>query len=160
VEELGLGFVAGLASKLISTPLSVITVRLQTEREDVEEGGGETSKNSVDFPDDEMRKVGGVRDVIRRIYEENGLVGFWRGLLPFPYFINRMLSSINIGFSSMIPLALTPSLTLFLFQLFRGIFLPVKNRERPTPGQAFIGGAIAQSISESLANPAQYSPNS
>ena len=70
-EELGLGFVAGLASKLISTPLSVVTVRLQTEREDAEED--ETLYT------EEAQKVGGVKDVIGRIYEEDGLVGFWRG---------------------------------------------------------------------------------
>jgi adenine nucleotide transporter 17 len=70
-EELGLGFAAGLASKLISTPLSVVTVRLQTEREDAEE-------DEISY-DEEMQKVGGVKDVIGRIYEEDGLVGFWRG---------------------------------------------------------------------------------
>lgn len=36
-EELSLGFAAGLASRLISTPLSVVTIRLQTEREGAEE---------------------------------------------------------------------------------------------------------------------------
>ncbi|KIM82454.1 hypothetical protein PILCRDRAFT_820297 [Piloderma croceum F 1598] len=126
-EELGLGFAAGLASKLISTPLSVVTVRLQTEREDAEED--EISYNK------EMQKVGGVKDVIGRIYEEDGLVGFWR------------------GFSSTVPLALTPSLTLFFFQLFRDICLPRKNRERPTSGQAFIGGAIAQCIATTCLYP-------
>jgi adenine nucleotide transporter 17 len=70
-EELGLGFVAGLASKLISTPLSVVTVSLQTEREDAEED--ETLYT------EEAQQVGSVKDVIGRIYEEDGLVGFWRG---------------------------------------------------------------------------------
>jgi solute carrier family 25 (peroxisomal adenine nucleotide transporter), member 17 len=70
-EELGLGFAAGLASKLISTPLSVITVRLQTEREDAED-------DEILY-DEEVKKVGGINNVIGRIYKEDGLVGFWRG---------------------------------------------------------------------------------
>lgn len=57
------------------------------------------------------------------------------------------------GFTSNIPLAFTPSLTLFLFQLFRRIFLPTKNRDSPTPGQAFIGGALSQSIAVTFLYP-------
>lgn len=77
-EELSLGFVAGLASRLISTPLSVVTIRLQTEREDADE---EEVNEGVELPS----KESGVTSVMRHIYEEDGIVGFWRGKSPCPF---------------------------------------------------------------------------
>lgn len=63
---------AGLASRLISTPFSVVTIRLQTEREDADEEEG--SGRQVDG-----EKERGVTAAIGRIYDEEGLLGFWRG---------------------------------------------------------------------------------
>jgi len=100
--ELGLGFAAGLASKLISTPLSVVTVKLQTEREDAEEK--EVVGNRDEFSDGEMRKVGGVKDLIGQIYEEDGLVGFWRGSTPTAVFSSiRDIDSFLQGFCPQYP---------------------------------------------------------
>lgn len=62
-EELGVGFVAGILSRAISAPLSLITVQLQAARDD------ETGES--------------VTLICKRIYKESGLSGFWRGkLLP------------------------------------------------------------------------------
>lgn len=71
------------------------------------------------------------------------------------YFFKRRFNN-QTGFSSNIPLALTPSLTLFLFQFFRRVFLPAKNGNAPTPGQAFLGGAVSQTIGK----PCLYTQNS
>lgn len=66
IEELLLGFLAGVASRAVSTPLNIITLRLQAEREgEEEELGASTSL--------------GIMGTIRLIYKERGLVGFWRG---------------------------------------------------------------------------------
>lgn len=73
VEELVLGFIAGVASRAVSTPLNIVTLKLQTEREDVEESM-------------ESRSMGMI-DIIRSIYKKHGLVGFWRG--KFYHFCNE-----------------------------------------------------------------------
>ena len=68
LEELSLGFLAGVASRAISTPLSLITLRLQTERSN--DGGDDDSPE---------RPNSGVSAVVKKIYEEEGLAGFWKG---------------------------------------------------------------------------------
>lgn len=78
-EELGLGFVAGLASKAVSTPLSVVTVRLQTEREDAEDDEEAASDEKSSSNGVQKHKESGVGAVIKHIHEEEGPLGFWRG---------------------------------------------------------------------------------
>lgn len=65
-QELGLGFISGIISRLVTTPLSVITVRLQVENEKDEEGDEE--------------KGGGIIKTFHDIYEEHGIGGFWKGM--------------------------------------------------------------------------------
>lgn len=65
LEELVLGFIAGIASRIVSTPLNIVTLKLQTERDDVEETGEPSSMGMI--------------DVIKSIYKTQGLAGFWRG---------------------------------------------------------------------------------
>jgi adenine nucleotide transporter 17 len=73
VEELLLGFIAGVASRAVSTPLNIVTLRLQTERQD------------EDDSDDEGPTSVGMMGVIKDIYNEQGLAGFWRGMrVVFP----------------------------------------------------------------------------
>lgn len=72
-EELGAGFLAGVISRLASTPLSIITVRLQVEQEKAED-------------DDSTEEKPGIGSVVKRLYQEEGLFGFWKGatnLLPY-----------------------------------------------------------------------------
>jgi solute carrier family 25 (peroxisomal adenine nucleotide transporter), member 17 len=80
-EELGIGFIAGVASRAISTPLSVITVRLQTETEG-QDNSGEMDPEAGDEADATKRgEPRGVLNTIQRIYSEQGLTGFWGGEL-------------------------------------------------------------------------------
>lgn len=77
VIELVLGFVAGVASRAVSTPLSVITVCLQTGNEDKEEANNDPSQR--------RRKRDTPLQVLKRIYDIDGLAGFWKGIsLSFP----------------------------------------------------------------------------
>ncbi|EGO00795.1 hypothetical protein SERLA73DRAFT_133846, partial [Serpula lacrymans var. lacrymans S7.3] len=126
-QELAIGYIAGLASRAISTPLGTITVRLQTERDD----------EDALSPDD--GKAGntktGFRAACEHIYDENGLLGFWK------------------GFSTTFLLSLNPSITLFLFQLFRRVVLRGRDLSTPTPQQAFIGGALANSFAVAVLYP-------
>lgn len=63
VEEIGAGFLAGVASRAVSTPLGLITVRLQEERQGTDAPG----------------RVESIKHIIRSIYAKHGLRGFWRG---------------------------------------------------------------------------------
>ncbi|KAF7289256.1 hypothetical protein MIND_01387200 [Mycena indigotica] len=64
-EEILLGFVAGVASRAVSTPLNIITTRLQLETDSDEDEVSEASQD--------------VTTIVNRIYREQGLAGFWRG---------------------------------------------------------------------------------
>lgn len=66
IEELLLGFIAGVASRAVSTPLNIVTLRLQAEREgEEEEPSASTSL--------------GIMGTVKLIYKEQGLASFWRG---------------------------------------------------------------------------------
>ncbi|KAF9256741.1 mitochondrial carrier [Marasmius fiardii PR-910] len=130
LEELFLGFLAGVASRAISTPLSLITLRLQTER----------SNDADEEEESESRHESGVRSVVRKIYNEDGLAGFWK------------------GFQTTTLLCLNPSLTLSFFQVFRRALALSKRTPKsvvidPTPREAFVGGAISSSIAVSILYP-------
>ncbi|THV06629.1 mitochondrial carrier [Dendrothele bispora CBS 962.96] len=143
IQELFLGFLAGVSSRAISMPLSIITLRLQTER-----SSQRTEKDDSDSEDEEPdgQKDTGVVDIVRHIYQEQGLAGFWS------------------GFKTTLLLSLNPSITLAFFQVFRRIlFLTRRSRlERasgkasvldPTPGEAFIGGALSNSLAVAILYP-------
>lgn len=64
-QELLVGFVSGVASRLITIPLAVITVHLQSDPDGYRKDGS----------------FGGptISSVVQHIYEEQGLAGFWSG---------------------------------------------------------------------------------
>ncbi|KAL0570274.1 hypothetical protein V5O48_011685 [Marasmius crinis-equi] len=104
IEELFLGFLAGVASRTISTPLSIITLRLQTERSN-DNGSEDSEEDSND----------GIGSVVRKIYQEDGLAGFWKVFRRFLALSRRGAPNAVID---------------------------------PTPREAFIGGAISNSIAK------------
>lgn len=129
LEELALGFVAGVASRAISTPLNLVTVRLQAERDESESEKGH-----------ETRQDGGVVGTMNTIYREHGLAGFWR------------------GFSTTTALSLNPSITMTFFQVFRRVLALVQKKDGlaqadPSPGEAFVGGAVANAIATMILYP-------
>ncbi|KDR75555.1 hypothetical protein GALMADRAFT_68813 [Galerina marginata CBS 339.88] len=142
IEELILGFIAGVASRAISTPLNIVTLRLQTERE----------VSEVDT-ENKINKPMGMIDVVKAIYQEAGLSGFWRG-----FKISAVLS-------------LNPSITLACFQMYRRILAVAKSsrlglvqiaslslKSAPAnanlhPQEAFFGAAVSNSIAVSILYP-------
>lgn len=76
-EEIGIGFLAGVASRSIISPLNVITIRLQT--------AGENDSNGDDAdlygePSTEKHKEITFSSTVKQIYNEEGIAGFWKGL--------------------------------------------------------------------------------
>ncbi|KAJ3758072.1 mitochondrial carrier domain-containing protein [Lentinula raphanica] len=132
-QDLVLGFLSGVASRAVSMPLSMITLRLQTGRHEPEEdpSGNLNSNRNV------------ILRAFKSIYEEQGLRGFWR------------------GFNTTILLSLNPSITLAFFQLFRRVLALSRRTPSsagpvvldPTPSQAFFGGALSNSIAVTLLYP-------
>ncbi|KAF8835713.1 mitochondrial carrier [Paxillus ammoniavirescens] len=127
-EELAIGYFSGILSRAVTTPLSIITVRMQTEREvdldGVELHDSPRSTTSLSF-----------RAVCKQIHDEAGLRGFWK------------------GFTTTFLLSLNPAITLYLFQLFRRVVLKGRDRAAPPPSRAFIGGALANSVAVTLLYP-------
>jgi solute carrier family 25 (peroxisomal adenine nucleotide transporter), member 17 len=108
IQELLLGFISGIASRAVSTPLNIITLRLQTERQhyDSEEEEEKAIKSS---------SSSGIVLVGKQIYKENGLAGFWQGVRFFTFslswLIHRKLqqASKRLFYSVLIHLLLWPS---------------------------------------------------
>ncbi|TFK50816.1 mitochondrial carrier [Heliocybe sulcata] len=128
-EELAVGFLAGILSRALSTPLSVVTARLQTENDDAD------SRPPSPVNNPEVSRSSRIMSVVKSIYEESGLAGFWR------------------GFEAVVLLSLNPSLTFFLYQFYRRLFLRGTDRQTPKPAQAFLGAALSNSIAVALLYP-------
>ncbi|KAG6887407.1 hypothetical protein C0995_015594 [Termitomyces sp. Mi166 len=124
--------IAALYGGVWSDTGATILSRLQAE-ETTDEDSDE--KNEIESPRNK-----GIVGAAQRIYKEHGLIGFWR------------------GFQTTVILSLNPSITLAFFQLFRRLLSLFQRKSRfdnkrsmsgqadPTPGQAFFGAAISNSI--------------
>ncbi|KAF9478133.1 mitochondrial carrier [Pholiota conissans] len=144
-EELILGFIAGVASRAVATPLNIITLRMQTER---------THDDDDDYGDDEVEseepKYQGITEIVKLIYKEQGLAGFWR------------------GFQMSILLSLNPSITMAFVQMYRRTFHALESTSVMSSQlkhhskhynanlhawEAFFGGAISNSIAVTILYP-------
>lgn len=142
-SELGLGFLAGVASRAVSNPLNLVTMRLQTEKQDAAEAA------EKDDSADSEPEATDVLSVVKHLYTERGILGFWRGKFPpnlqyIDYYPNSHWNL--LGFETTILLSINPSITLALFQLI--LRLTRSKSIKPTPKEAFIGGAVSNSIGE------------
>ncbi|OSX61684.1 hypothetical protein POSPLADRAFT_1145290 [Postia placenta MAD-698-R-SB12] len=135
--EIVIGFLAGVASRAISTPLSVLTVQLQTSNnEDAQLEEREVQLAHSDTVQEKAtRKAGRLVELAKEIYAEHGLPGFWAGFAPT------------------LPLALTPALTLLFYQLLRRIRLPVLSSPACAALRAFMDGACANALALALLYP-------
>ncbi|KIJ06264.1 hypothetical protein PAXINDRAFT_140730 [Paxillus involutus ATCC 200175] len=132
-EELAIGYLSGILSRAVTTPLSIITVRMQTGREvDSDDVGLHDTLRSTTSASTTSLSF---RAVCKQIHDEAGLRGFWK------------------GFTTTFLLSLNPAITLYLFQLFRRVVLRGRDRAAPRPSQAFIGGALANSVAVTLLYP-------
>ncbi|PIL32765.1 transporter [Ganoderma sinense ZZ0214-1] len=134
--ELAIGFIAGVASRAISTPLSVITVRLQTSDE---EDGTESETEVLTVPKATSVKTrsSGFCEVLRSIYAEESLSGFWAGFRPA------------------LPLCISPALTFLLMQVLSRIHLSRKSSLTSYQSAlgAFLVGAIANALTVTILYP-------
>lgn len=119
LQELFLGFIAGVASRAVSMLLNLITLCLQAERDDNDEN-----------PDQD--KAVGLSSVVNLVYSERGLFGFWRG------FQTTIMLSLNPS----ITLAVFQIYKRVADRLSPSRFSTIK----PSPEESFIGGAVSSSI--------------
>ena len=76
--ELAVGFIAGAASRAVSTPLSVVTVRMQTGGDD-DDSEDDTRNGSPSRTTKAASTSPSFTQAVRTIYSDDGLAGFWAG---------------------------------------------------------------------------------
>lgn len=134
LDELGIGFLAGSCTKLLTTPISNIVTRKQTSAL-----VSSRSTNSAANPSGKSRidaaKAPSTRQIAHDIMHEKGLLGFWS------------------GYSASLILTLNPSLTFFLFETFKRLLLPRSKRENPPPSATFLMAAISKACASSVTYP-------
>ncbi|KAL9037337.1 MAG: hypothetical protein Q9214_005746 [Letrouitia sp. 1 TL-2023] len=123
IDELGVGFLAGASSKLLTTPIANIVTRQQA-----------SSLLSLATPKSASDALS-IRSIALRIRSEKGLLGFWS------------------GYSASLVLTLNPSLTFFLFETFKRLLLPRKLRANPSPQVTFFLAAISKAIASTITYP-------
>ena len=123
-DELGVGFLAGAFTKLITTPISNVVTRKQTSSMLAARENGKTPAKSAT-----------VQTIAAQIRSEKGLMGFWS------------------GYSACLVLTLNPSITFFLFETFKRTLLPRAHRDEPSPQATFLIAAISKAIASSITYP-------
>ncbi|KAH9856752.1 mitochondrial carrier domain-containing protein [Lenzites betulinus] len=132
--ELAVGFVAGVASRAVSTPLSLVTVRMQTDNDE----GDSDSEDEVTAATEDTRpqnRSPSFVNTVQRICAEDGLAGFWAGFQPT------------------LPLCLTPALTLLLFQFLSRLRVAPSAKTRTSSSGAFLSGATANALATAIVYP-------
>ncbi|KAK6519624.1 hypothetical protein TWF281_003448 [Arthrobotrys megalospora] len=122
-EELSIGVLAGAIAKFFTAPIANVVTRKQTaalQREKVET---RTIYKNTD-----------TRAIIKQIYKEKGIKGFWS------------------GYDATLLLTLNPAITFFLYETLKSL-LPRRYRERPTGGQTFLLAAISKAVASSIMYP-------
>lgn len=119
MDELTVGFLAGSAAKLFTTPIANIVTRKQT---------------SALFSKDKGKGLS-TSEIAGQIRAEKGIKGFWA------------------GYPASLVLTLNPSITFFLYELFKNTLLPRSKREKPSPGATFILAALSKVIASSITYP-------
>ncbi|KII90594.1 hypothetical protein PLICRDRAFT_173984 [Plicaturopsis crispa FD-325 SS-3] len=132
-EELALGFGAGVASRALSTPLSVVAVRLQMERAEVAEAE-EKMEAEEKAEAEEAEKMAGARDASGASPDEGVVIADLNNSVTAPDEENTQIPQTGLyhvvlhlyaeggllafwkGFTNTIILCLNPALTLAFFQ--------------------------------------------
>ncbi|KAI4147596.1 MAG: hypothetical protein L6R39_003066 [Caloplaca ligustica] len=76
-----------------------------------------------------------IRQIALQIREEKGLQGFWS------------------GYSASLVLTLNPSLTFFLFETLKRLFVPRQKRSDPPPQATFLIAAVSKAIASAITYP-------
>ncbi|KAF9947493.1 hypothetical protein BGZ72_010522 [Mortierella alpina] len=116
VQELFLGAEAGIISRFFTAPIHVVTTRQQVMGKDLQ---GSSSNTGADLKN--LQSKVSARSIIRDIYAQDGITGFWAGYAP------TVILSIN------------PSITYFLFETIKRLIV-----ERQT--KAVAGSNASKSV--------------
>lgn len=148
-EDLAIGALAGVVSRFFTTPLSNVTVRMQTSanpkqksKEQLEAASkrkeaGSAQPSSDSESDDEggYAESAGILDVLRQIVAEKGWLGLWS------------------GFETAAMLSISPALTFYSTNAVSTLLIPKDKREKPSSLQTFVTSAIGNSISTIIVFP-------
>ncbi|CCG80760.1 putative Mitochondrial carrier protein [Taphrina deformans PYCC 5710] len=110
VEELTIGASAGVIARFVTAPTSNIVTRSQTQ-------GGSTAQ------------------IIRAIYKEKGITGFWSGM------------------KASVILAANPSISYYLFEMQKALLVPKSRRDDPKSIEIFLMSATGKAIATLLLYP-------
>lgn len=116
VDELLIGLLAGVVSKGVVLPISAVCVRQQL------------ASDESDRDHHAEQQPQGLIAALRAIHKEEGLLGLWSALPPS------------------IPLALLPSLTLYIHTVLLRVLLPARHRAHPPGFITFFIGAASNAL--------------
>ena len=133
LDELGIGFIAGSFTKLLTTPISNIVTRKQASAL-TSTGSAASSAESAERGSTRS-KAPSTAQIAHDIMEEKGFTGLWS------------------GYSAALILTLNPSITFFLFETFKHLLLPQLRRENPPPSATFFMAAISKVCASSITYP-------
>jgi hypothetical protein len=134
LEELGVGFVAGSLTKLITTPLSNIVTRKQAAAFTASRTTS-SSPNPSDAKRSAQSKSPSAADIVNEILKSQGYMGLWS------------------GYSASLVLTLNPSLTFLLFETFKKLLLPRSRRENPPASATFLMAAVSKACASAVTYP-------
>ncbi|KAJ9474599.1 putative Peroxisomal adenine nucleotide transporter 1 (putative) [Pseudozyma hubeiensis] len=143
-EDLAIGALAGIVSRFFTTPLSNVTVRMQTsanpkekakEQEEKRKSNAHPSSDSESDDEGGYAESAGITDVLRQIVAEKGWLGLWS------------------GFETAALLSISPALTFYSTNAVSTLLIPKDKREKPSSLQTFVTSAIGNSISTFIVFP-------
>ncbi|OAX78605.1 hypothetical protein ACJ72_07084 [Emergomyces africanus] len=146
LDELAVGYLAELFTKLITTPISTVLTRKQLEGLSSSSSSSSSSSAEAAAGGGRRRRERGAggrkkaqlsstRDILSTIIAERGLRGLWA------------------GYSASLILSLNPSFTFLLTQLFKFSLLPREKRKHPPASASFLFAAVSKVIASSLTYP-------
>ncbi|KAL6073356.1 Peroxisomal nicotinamide adenine dinucleotide carrier [Balamuthia mandrillaris] len=131
------GALAGAITVVFTNPFWVVTTRMQTRKETANDDVA-TTKNG------NKNKNDGVLQVIREVYDQDGIAGFWSGLVPSLILVSN------------------PSIQYMVFEQLKPVFLRIlRRRQSPSssssiqlgPAHFFLLGAIAKTVATMVTYP-------
>lgn len=134
LDELGIGFIAGSLTKLLTTPISNIVTRKQTSALTSSQSTNAFTTDPAQ-PRPNSSKTPSTAAIAHDILQQKGISGFWS------------------GYSAALVLTLNPSLTFFLFEIFKRLLLPRSKRASPPPSATFLMAAVSKACASSVTYP-------
>ena len=132
-EDLAVGALAGIASRLFTTPLSNVTVRKQTAASACTAHKKSSGDDDSESDEETYGDTSSIADTLREIVREKGVAGLWS------------------GFSTAALLSISPALTFYASNAASKLI--VRKDTKPTPTQTFLTSAIGNTIATTIVFP-------